>query len=188
VRTGGGAPLRAEAQFVEVTSGRTLSRGDVIGPQDRVQIALQPSERVHVYVLNADQTGAATLMFPMQGGGPTNPLAAGAVHRLPSEQLGWTFSADAGLERFMIVASRTRLAEFETELANLPQVTLGGGLTARPLGTDAVAVLMRGVTGVAQVPAPTAAPSVDALFGLAERLATDSKVWLREMRLVNRGG
>jgi hypothetical protein len=80
------------------------------------------------------------------------------------------------------------LAEFETELANLPQVTLGGGLTARPLGTDQVAVLMRGVTGVAQVPAPTAAPSVDALFGLAQQLAVDSNVWLREMRLVNRGG
>jgi hypothetical protein len=188
MRSGGGAALNAEAQFVEVTSGRNLNQGDTIGPQDRVQITLQPSESVYVYVLNVDQTGAATLMFPMQGGGPTNPLAAGVLHRLPSERLGWTFSADAGFERFMIVASRTRLAEFETELANLPQVTLGGGLTARPLGTDQVAVLMRGVTGVAQVPAPTAAPSVDALFGLAQQLAVDSNVWLREMRLRNRGG
>lgn len=190
------AGITANVQYLEATTGRALHLDDAITSADRLQIVIEPSRPAYVYVLNVDPASQSVVMFPMAGGGTPNPLAGGRLHALPGmngeARLGWTFGGGAGSERFLVVASAERLAEFEDALASLPTVALGGGLTAQPVGEETVALLTRGVTGVAQLsqqPAPQT--GAQSLFDLAHELARDpkakSRVWIQEMRLVNTG-
>lgn len=190
------AGITAHVQYLEATTGRALHLDDAITSADRLQIVIEPSRPAYVYVLNVDPASQSVVMFPMAGGGTPNPLAGGRLHALPGmngeARLGWTFGGAAGSERFLVVASAERLAEFEDALASLPAVALGGGLTAQPVGEETVALLTRGVTGVAQLsqqPAPQT--GAQSLFDLAHELARDpkakSRVWIQEMRLVNTG-
>jgi len=105
------------------------------------ELHLDLSRAAHVYVLNVDATGQAVLLFPMAGGGTQNPLPAHRALVLPGKQhgerLGWSLSADPGVERFLVVASVERLEDFEAATAKIPAVALGGGFTATPIADDA---------------------------------------------------
>lgn len=192
-------PLAAGAEFRAVRGGvaRDLSAGDLIAAADRLVIDLELSRDGYVYILNRDDTGALTVMYPLAGNAAGARLAGGRRHRLPGRSsdaaLGWTFTAQRGIEQFLLVASTRRLEEFERELERFPAVDAGGGLTVKPVAGAAVGALTRGVAGLARLEAPGAAQAVSAdyLFGLPRRLAAGeggaADIWMHEMRLVNAG-
>src|SRR5262245_52438376 len=109
------ARLSARADLAATSAGasRTLAADAVISALDRLELHPDLSRPAHDYVLNVDATGQAVLLFPMSGGVPQNPLPAHQALVLPGEQrgerLGWSLSADSGVERFLVVASIERL-------------------------------------------------------------------------------
>jgi hypothetical protein len=195
----GAGALEATAVFSAFHdgAGHELSPGDPVTSHDRLGLSLEVTRPAFVYVLNTDQSGRTTVMFPMAGGALQNPVAPGTRHWLPGEggggRLGWTLSADQGVERFLVVASAERLAQFEAELEGLPVVDAGGGVSVRPLNEVAMTALTRGVTGVARIEAPITAQAspTDFLLGLAGRMSSlprgANRIWLHELRLVNSG-
>jgi hypothetical protein len=196
IRGLGPAKFEAEATFTRVRDGQrtALDSRDEISAADQLMISLQANRDAYVYILNLDRTGRGTLMFPMQGGGLQNPLSGGERHLLPGEVDGrpfaWTFDTVAGLERFVVVASARRLADFEQMLGDLATVDVGGGVRYATLGEQALQTLLRGVSGAAAVPG--AVPGEGApqrLLEMARRQASDgrSDTWLQEMELVNIG-
>ena len=189
-------PFAVQAEFIATSdrSSRILAENDPVSAQDQIELRLDLSRPAWVYVLNRDDAGQLVLLFPMAGGGARNPLAARQRHVLPGTvqggRMGWTLSADRGVERFLVVASPERLAEFEDATAEIPAVAIGGGLTATPVGDVAADLLLRGVTGMAVIPQNPDAQRPD-LFELARTLAAErqarGEIWLQELRLQNQG-
>jgi eukaryotic-like serine/threonine-protein kinase len=187
-----GGHLAVQAEFIATRDHeqRSLEPGNAVGPQDQLELRLDLSRPAWVYVLNLDDAGKMVLLFPMAGGAG-NPLAAGR-QLLPGavqgSRLGWTLSAEAGVERFLVVASAERLAELEDATARIPAVAIGGGLTATPLPD--VAILLRSVNGVAAIPQSPDAQRIDP-FELAAKLAAERQasggISVQEIRLQNRG-
>jgi len=191
------AALAAQVEFTATRTGasRLLAASDAVTAADRLELRIELSRPAHVYVLNLDAAGRAVLLFPMAGGGARNPLPALQPVVLPGqvqgERLGWTLSADEGVESFLVVASTERLADFEAVAAKIPAVAIGGGLTATPVADVAMTALVRGVTGVAKIPAPERTSAAADLLELVRSLAQASRasrdLWLHELRLQNRG-
>jgi tRNA A-37 threonylcarbamoyl transferase component Bud32 len=189
-------PFAVQVEFIATSdrSSRILAENDPVSAQDQIELRLDLSRPAWVYVLNRDDAGQLVLLFPMAGGGARNPLAARQRHVLPGTvqggRMGWTLSADRGVERFLVVASPERLAEFEDATAEIPAVAIGGGLTVTPVGDVASDLLLRSVTGMAAIPQNQGARRPD-LFDLARKLEAERKssgdIWLQELDLQNRG-
>jgi len=193
-----GIPLSAEVQMGSLAAGgwAPLAINAEVTSQDQVQLTLRLSRSAHVYVLNRDAEGHTVVLFPMQGGGMTNPLPAGRPIVLPGvvegERKGWAFSPIAGAEDFLVIASDEPLSEFEGELLNFAAVDVGGGLTVQPLvGSSAEVALLddfvaRGVVGLVDAASPRDSSDV---FALAEAFAEEGTrpVWMQRLRLLNTG-
>lgn len=194
------APILGQAAYEAWRDGsrRTLTNGAPVTPADRIALALSIEPRAHVYLLNLDEAGAITVLFPMEGHPLENPIPGGETIALPGtfggERQGWTLSPDRGTERFLLIASREPLVTFEETLARYPSIVLGGGLSARPLGSGAVRELTRGVSGMAGIVSPPAVDEIepaDLLIDLMRQIATDGErrgdLWMEEIRFENGG-
>ena len=163
-----------------------LEQGARLSLGDRLNIEFTASKPLHVYVINEDDAGHAYSLFPLPGLEPGNPLPADKLLLLPGSRGGkpisWTVNSPGGREHLMILASPTRLAEFEAAMNGL----------ARP-GEDAVPIPetvkphLRGIGGLAEGPATSTGPSAGPLFEMAQELASRSEVvngvWLRRVEL-----
>lgn len=189
---GGGPQPDVQMQAVQSGQTRALVTGDAVSPVDLLQLDVHLRAERHVYVLNLDASGNAVVMFPIDGWPVTNPLPSGHA-RLPGERdgepLGWTLSADSGVESFYVVIAEHPLTDFEDALERVPVVTAAGGLSVRPADDTLLATLTRGVTGMSS----TALPDGDARARLAELVGslsdpdTDERAVVHEIRLLNRG-
>ena len=112
------------------------------------------------------------------------------MHLLPGHRAGkplsWTVDSPGGREHLLVLASPTRLVEYEAEMARLArpgQVAVALSNTAR--------VHLRGLGKLTEsAPAKTTTtPSAGRLFDMAARLASGSQsvsgVWIRRMDLEN---
>ena len=190
--------LAAEVGYVGFHHGvaQNLGRNQVLAPGDRLGINVELSSPAYVYVLNRDETGAVAVMYPLAGT-TTQPLAPGERHYLPGlregRRVGWTFNTIPGTERFIVIASREKLAEFEEDISRLPTVDLAGGLSVREASAPVMASLLRGVSGLAGVDLPVAGDPAADLASLVstvagqEDLGTRKGIWVHEMTLVNEG-
>jgi len=196
--TSGSTPLDGRIDYVGYHLGieQDLGNGDAISPGDRLGINLELSSPAFVYILNLDESGAVTVMYPLAGG-RNDRLDASERHYLPGtkddQRLGWTFNTMAGLESFVVVASRERLEEFEQQLASLPTVDVGGGLTVRSAGPPVIASLMRGISGLAGISLLEAKADNAELaqffsfFATTGSNSTPGRIWVHEMKLSNSG-
>jgi eukaryotic-like serine/threonine-protein kinase len=191
------AAYTVEAHLYRVAAGggvrERLDDGARLALGDRLQLELQASTSLHVYVIDEDDAGHAYALFPMSGLEPKNPLAAGRSHRLPGtrngEEQSWVVDTPGGREHFLVLASPTRLVEFEADMNALERP----GQAAVPLPESARSSLTRGVGGLAAAPravdAAGTAPGATGLFEMAERLASRSEtvrgVWMRRIDLEN---
>jgi hypothetical protein len=178
---------KGSASRERLESGARLSVGD------RLSLEFQASAPVHVYVVNEDERGRSYALFPLPGLEPGNPIPASKTVVLPGSRdgrsLAWEVDSAGGREHLLVLASPTRLIEFEAELAGLARA----GQMAVPLPESAKARL-RGIGGLAtglEGPGdgPSDTGSATRLFAMARRLAGGAEVvsgvWLRQIELAN---
>jgi eukaryotic-like serine/threonine-protein kinase len=172
-----------------------IEQGSMLALGDRLTLEFKASAPLHVYVIDEDDEGHAYALFPLPGFEPRNPLPAGAALVLPGtrdgKSLAWTVDTAGGREHLIVLASPTRLVEFEAEMNGLAKP----GQTAVPL-PETARVRLRGVGGLAEAP-PEPAPKAPSgagrgaglLFDMARQLASGSErvrgVWLRRIDLEN---
>ncbi|HZI93151.1 MAG TPA: DUF4384 domain-containing protein [Patescibacteria group bacterium] len=165
-----------------------LDSGAQLALGDRLTLEMKASTPLHVYVINEDEAGHSYALFPLPGLQLQNPLPPGATHRLPGARdgsdLSWTVDSPGGREHLMVVASPTRLIEFEAEMNSLAKP----GQMAVPI-PERAKVRLRGIGGLEQAPSPVTGESAQRLFDMAERLASRSEtvtgVWMRRIDLEN---
>jgi serine/threonine-protein kinase len=163
-----------------------LEQGSRLALGDRLNLEFTASKPLHVYVINEDDAGHAYSLFPLPGLEPGNPLPADKLLLLPGSRGGkpisWAVNSPGGREHLMILASPTRLVEFEAAMNGLARA-----------GEDAVAIpetaksYLRGIGGLAEGPATSTGTSAISLFEMAQELASRTEVvngvWLRRVEL-----
>ncbi len=161
-----------------------LEPGARLALGDHLTFEFQASAALHVYVINEDEEGHAYALFPLPGGDLENPLAGGTMHVLPGGGKSWIVDSPGGREHLMVLASPTRLAEFESEMSALARP----GQTAVPIPENAK-MRLRGIGGLADAPVASDGKPAGHLFEMAQRLASRSEVvhgvWLRRIELLN---
>lgn len=186
------APYSVEAGVYRVPAGSNrrerLESGSRLALGDRLTLEFEASAPLYVYVINEDEAGHAYALFPLPGLDAQNPLPPGATHVLPGirdgRNLSWEVDSPGGREHLMVLASPTRLVEFEADMNGLARP--GQVAVAIP---DAARVHLRGLGSLAESPAAGGGRSAGPLFEMAQRLASRSEVtngvWMRRMELEN---
>jgi hypothetical protein len=193
---GGSAPAasyRVEATLYRVPAGSAVREPVAPGSRltlgDTLTLEFEASSPTHVYVIDQDDAGHAFALFPLPGFEPRNPLPPGTRHVLPGSydgrSLSWTVDSAGGREHLLVLASPTRLVEFEAEMNGLARP----GQTAVPIPASAV-VRLRGLGGLTETPATKGGgASAERLFEMAKQLAAGSEwvqgVWMRRIDLEN---
>ena len=116
-------PLNLNAAFYrEGQQGREqLVDGAPIELGDRLRLELSSNRSTWLYVLNDDGSAEPTVLFPLPGVTPANPLQQGTRWQLPGKDgitgLSWQVDAEAARETFIVVASATPLPALERSIA-----------------------------------------------------------------------
>lgn len=168
-----------------------LPPGAAVSMGDALSLDFEASAPLFVYVINEDDLGNASLLFPLPGLMPSNPLAARRRHRLPGmrgdQPLFWQVDSAGGRERFLIVASPERLADFEAAMSGLTRPEVDQA----PLD-DKATLRLRGVASlVAGARTPTSSGRLSEMARQLEQTTspTTRGVWVRQIELMNpRGG
>jgi serine/threonine-protein kinase len=181
-----------EAALYRVRANSTvrerLEPGALLTLRDRLTLELKASTPLHVYVIDQDEKGRSFALFPLPGLEPRNPLPAGTTHVLPGSRDGaqqsWLVDTPGGREHLLVMASPTRLIEFEAEMNNLARA----GQSAVPIPETTIARL-RGIGGLTEAPAASGSKPAERLFEMAKRIASRSEVakgiWVRTIDLEN---
>lgn len=150
--------LALDSGFYRDQPGRRerLTDGATIAVGDRLRLDVAAAQPTWVYVFNDDGAAAPTVLFPLAGIAPTNPLQPGTRWQLPGHDgvtaLSWQVDREADSETFVLVASSEPLPDVERRIADWSRAV------------DPAAVLVaRGVGRLAPV---QATPTVEGL-GLA---------------------
>lgn len=154
---------------------------------DGLSLEFEASEPVYLYVINEDEAGSAYLLFPLPGFELGNPLPGRRAHLLPGRRAGrpkdWIVTSAGGREHLLLIASRERLEEFETEMRKLP----AAGSEGYPQISESAKSRLRGIGGVGE--ASQTSISSRHLFDLAARLAARLEVvrgtWMRQVDFEN---
>jgi len=174
-----------------------LNNGDVISAGDSLFLEASSPEPFHVYVFNQDDTGEMHVLFPVPGFEPANPLAAGAVHRLPGSFRGeaqcWVVtSGGGGGENVLIVAAREPMPAMQELLARIPPVQPGESPAYPALPSETRTALLRGIGATTTLTEPTTTPATKRvsseleLGAILERLDPAPGFFIRMLRLQNR--
>jgi serine/threonine-protein kinase len=173
------------------TSRERLEPGAQLALGDQLTLEFQASAPLHVYVVNEDEAGHAYALFPLPGFVEQNPLTPGTRHVLPGvrtgtgEPVSWVVDSPGGREHLVVLASPTRLTDFEAEMNAL--LRPGESAVALP---ESARVRLRGIGGLAASKPPTPSPQdAGRLFEMAARLASRSEVaqgvWMRQIELAS---
>jgi len=168
-----------------------LEPGAQLALGDQLTLEFQASAPLYVYIVNEDEAGHAYALFPLPGLKEQNPLVPGVRHVLPgtrtgsAENISWVVDSPGGREHLVVLASPTRLTDFEAEMNALMRP--GESAVALP---EAARVRLRGIGGLAaSKPVPATPRDAGRIFEMATRLASRSEmaqgVWMREIELAN---
>lgn len=192
------APAEAytiEAALLRLHEGGVtrLPAGAAVAPGDRLQLEMEASVGLHVYVVNEDDRGAVFLLYPLPGQVPANPIPGGRRVQIPGDRAGarlsWQVTTAGGREHFIIFASPQPLSSFEQLFASLPVPTMGTPVVGAPLPSRAVGQL-RGIGGLVAAPAAPAREqrlSDEFTTPLAATRETVRGIWIRSITLANPG-
>ena len=121
---GGAYSWQTSATFYRVdASGRQpLHDGDAVALGEFLSLRFESDRPSYVYVFDADDAGHATVLFPLEGIAPVNPLTAAAPHELPgtlgSKALNWRIDSHASRENFVVVAAANPLPSLERAISD----------------------------------------------------------------------
>lgn len=189
------APYRIQATLYRVHGGgekEKLVPGSDVEVGDFLGFELKASRSLFVYVMSEDDQGESYLLFPLPGFEQKNPLPGAATHALPGRVAGrelyWRVSSAGGRERFLVMASPSRLEDLEREIQALPtpREDQEPEIAAR-LSSETTA-RMRGIGHLGSAdPARDGRMSgiVSRVRRLAESEEHASGVWVREIELRN---
>ena len=190
------ATYSVEASLYRIPKGSSvrekLEPGAQLSLGDSLTLDFQASAPVHVYVINEDEAGHSYALFPLPGFEPKNPLSPATRHMLPGvldgRQRSWTVDSPGGREHLLVLASPTRLVEFEAEMNALARP----GQTAVSL-PESARVRLRGLGGLSDVPSSVSdGASAGRLFEMAQKLADGEEVahgvWMRRIEIENPRG
>ena len=184
------------AAFYEVTkTGRQPVRSGMhVRPGVMLELDLQLSGPSYVYVVNEDERGAPSLLFPLPGGSLQNPLRGGQAHTLPGprakEPVQWEVSSVGGREHFFVIVSPDPLpADIEKAINQLVPASDDPALSVRAGEAGG----MRGVRGVNRlahrkpVPPRSAWPWWGTALPLTDAEEHPRGLWVRQLTLENPG-
>lgn len=198
------SPARAPVAPAPLTATATLHRrtnegiepllpGSRISPGDRLDMDIQGSDSMSVYVLNEDAKGQVFVLFPLRGVTPSNPLAPGIRYRLPGQAgdsvLYWNVTSVGRRETVVAIAARRPLRSLEQEIENFPRAVPGRPVTFGKMSPSALHSL-RGIGGLsAESPQATGAGRglSGALRALGERGGPSGDLWVWQIQLENPG-
>ncbi|HZP66475.1 MAG TPA: serine/threonine-protein kinase [Rudaea sp.] len=135
-----------------------LADGATVALGDRLALDFRTSRPTYFYVFDDDGSGDASVLFPLTGVKPGNPLAADVAHRLPgtagTTPMTWQISRRAERERIVVIATDTpqpllerAVADWEhaggTEVASVARGALA--LSAAPQETEVASAALRHV-------------------------------------------
>ena len=166
-----------------------LRSGQRVAPGDEIYAEVLTSSATYVYIINEDEQGESNLLFPLVGQSVANPLPAGKTNLLPGPYR-WQVDKAGGREHFLVLASPTRLSEFEqTIFASLPRPEINKPVLSARLSDRAKGVL-RSVGGLVVRPGSTpqlAGPLVQLFRAepLRDIRETAHGLWVRELALDN---
>jgi hypothetical protein len=182
-----------QAAFYQVsdTGRQPKLPGTRVAPGDVLEVDVRLSRDATVYVVNEDDQGSASLLFPLKGGNLANPLRGGQTYTLPGPSgltpVQWKISSSGGREHFyvivspepdpMLVAAIDRL----TPASDDPSPPLNARADPRP-------GRLRGATRLAHVPPPLADRQAPWRKLARPLSATEERVrgtWIRELTLEN---
>jgi hypothetical protein len=185
-------PLEVDASLYRATSDadERLQAGARVAVGDQLFLEIQGSRAMHVYVVDEDAAGRATVLFPVPGLDLKNPLPGKTRHRLPGEVEGisnfWDVTSVGGSERIIVIASSKPMATVEEKLAQIPQA---GSVDLGELSQEVAR--LRGITGISpQVPEPGrpgASPVEGIKQGLSVEAGRKNGLWFYEIHLSNPG-
>jgi len=166
-------------------SGTRISRGDVL------ELDLRLSRDATVYVVNEDEQGSASLLFPLAGGTLRNPLRGGQQYTLPgpsdSEPVQWAIDSFGGREHFYVIVAPAVDATIQAAIARLTPASdnPSPALTAR---AEPQAGGLRGAGKLAHVrvaPGAADAPWRRLARPLSQQQESARGLWIRELTLEN---
>jgi serine/threonine-protein kinase len=180
-----------EAALYRVPQGgprEHLQQGSRLAVGDRLSLEIQASAPLHVYVIDEDDAGHAFALFPLPDLETRNPLAPNVRHVLPGSRDGkdlwWTVDTAGGQEHVMVLASPTRLVEFEAEMSSLARP----GQTAVEI-PETAKLHLRGIGMLEEGTAAVEGGPATRLFQLGEELSSRPEtihgVWMRRIDLHN---
>jgi hypothetical protein len=175
-----------------MSSRERLTPGGRVRVGDALSMEFRASRPLHLYIINEDEEGQATLLFPLTPEEASRALAPGVAHILPAALAGvqqyWLVTSPGGREHFLVVASPERLVDFEQESLAMNRAEPNQPIQYAPLGAKAMARL-RGVAGIVSAPAPRESKATDTLFQSAGVLVAGPEsvrgVWIRRIELEN---
>jgi hypothetical protein len=116
-----------------------LRQGGALPTDAKVAFNVQVSADAYVYIFQSSPDGSVAVLFPNDKIGTKNPLAGGALSRIPPGHGSFRLNdKDVGTEKVFIAVSRKELAQLNDALArvNAGQVTsMGGDPTLKELGS-----------------------------------------------------
>jgi eukaryotic-like serine/threonine-protein kinase len=137
--------------------GNALADGATIALGDRLALKFQSDRPAYVYIFDDDGSGQASVLFPLAGIEPANPLSANTAYQLPGKSptanLTWQVSSTAEREEFVVLAADQPQPELEQAVAawqhaeKSPAGTSRGALVLAPGPNDAeiASASLRGV-------------------------------------------
>jgi serine/threonine protein kinase len=169
-----------------------LDSGDRVAPGDRISLEFRSTQRMWVYVIDADERGESYLLFPQPLFDRHNPLPADSTLVLPGTRLGrenaWTVTSRGGREHLLVVANPEPVAELEAEVSRLPAPVPNAPVHDPRIGANTIERL-RGMGGVTEVPSPGPASDPSGLLehirSLAGREQGVHGTWVRQVVLEN---
>jgi hypothetical protein len=128
-----------QAAFFQVSEQGRAEKpwGARIAPGDALELDLRLSKPANVFVVNEDDQGSATLLFPLEDGTLSNPLPAGTTHTLPGpsriQPVQWKIDSFGGREHFYVIVAPVVDSQLQAAIDRLVPASddppqLAGGL------------------------------------------------------------
>jgi len=179
------------AAFYQVGPGgrQRKAAGERIGYGDVLELDLRLSHDARVYVVNEDEHGSVSLLFPLADGLLRNPLRGGQTYTLPgpdsTQPVQWSIDSHGGREHFYVIVSPEDDPIIRAAIDRLTPASDNPSLNAR---LEPPAGGLRGASKLVHV--KTAPSDHDAPWRAAAKpLSTgDERVrglWIRELTLEN---
>jgi serine/threonine protein kinase len=105
-----------------------LQSGSVLNLGDKLAVEFRSTYPAYVYIFGSSEDNKATVLFPISGAFPINPLAPGVPHHIPGsvggQLLDWQVVTDATSEEVVVLAATEPQPDLDREIAGLDQANM----------------------------------------------------------------